>query len=128
MNFETIINLPVTTDLIEGHAIQHLAEFDKEYVTITNVLKAHGTLTYGKSSPTMILSNAKILRELVSKVHPKQRPQAWDSPYMRGFKMRGSLWWTSLIPEMDDGWIVLLNEDRPMNPSRNGCYRIGDKR
>jgi len=132
MNFETVLDaaehhLAVTTDLIDGYAIRHLAEFDSEFLTITNVLKAHGTLTYGNVHPTLILSSTQLLRELISKVHPRNHPLGWDGPFRRGYKMMGAPWWPSMIPEMDDGWVVLLNEDHPMNPKLNGCYKVGAK-
>lgn len=120
------LDLSVTSDLIDGYLIQHISGSDGENLTLTNFFRAHGSLTYGNVRPTVVLSSAQILRDVVFKITPSQRPQGWDGPFKRGFKIAGSPWWPSLIPEVESGWIVLLNEDHPLEPRLNGCFKVGE--
>jgi hypothetical protein len=115
-------DLTVTRDLVEGYAIQHISSLDHPCLTLSGVQRAWGTLWFGNVQPTTILSRPDLWHEAHNKIHPTHR--RWIDAQKRAFMFNGGWWWPSLIRELADGWIVILNENHPLEPRLNGCFFV----
>jgi len=114
--------LPVTLDLVEGYVVQRLIEFDSEFLTITGILQAYGTLSYGNEAPTTILSSEAHMREMIRKIHPSDRRYTDSKKTSFRFGLKG-IW--QCAPFIEKGFIAMLNDANPGHARLNGCFEIG---